>query len=731
MSRFDKRAGGTAVPESERTSLKAFQAEAARAHEQERQQRRAAHQQHPPSTTLAAAAAPAAKPLHKQVDELTLDDDAPIVADDDDGRTLLASDAAERSACGGRELDACTVLILMHSAQDRLLAQDQDNNSQTSVAALLAHHLKLRKGELVVHLDPQTNLRSRSLSALFDEQEARGPSRNGDGSHEEAVDVRLPRDQARNLVATVTAAAESINAKASVLHDPFDDEGKLKDNEGSPGTETASSANDAATRERWRGRTLRLLVRKVPESAEEINEVRVCVVGNVDAGKSSLLGVLTKGRLDDGRGRARVALFRHKHEIESGRTSSVGLEVLGFGPDGREVVPEAHGSMAERRVESSFCVRLRLISFLNIALNSTASRKQQVSWEAISAQSSKVLSFTDLAGHERYLKTTLFGLTSSSPDFILLIIGGNAGLIGMSKEHLSVALALSVPVVAVVTKVDMTPPNVLEQTLKQLNKILRSPGCRKQPVYVKDSGMACELAAGFAAAKACPIFLVSNVTGEGLTLLRTFLNVARSVADAEFPVDAPFECPITDCFSVPFVGTVVSGVIMGGRVSVGDTILLGPDSLGAFLPTAVKSIQRKRVNVEHAEAGQSVSFALKRTKRAAVRKGMVLLAKPEVGPGPVATRRFEGTVLILYHNSLISPHYQAMLHSGPIRQTVQIESLRDKPCVRTGDRASAIFRFLKHGEFLRPGDNFILREGRTKVLGVVTKLLSPSKTAGE
>ena len=36
---------------------------------------------------------------------------------------------------------------------------------------------------------------------------------------------------------------------------------------------------------------------------------------------------LKTGALDDGRGRARVGLFRHKHEIETGRTSSVGMEV--------------------------------------------------------------------------------------------------------------------------------------------------------------------------------------------------------------------------------------------------------------------------------------------------------------------------------------------------------------------------------------------------------------------
>lgn len=62
---------------------------------------------------------------------------------------------------------------------------------------------------------------------------------------------------------------------------------------------------------------------------------RVAVVGNVDAGKSTLLGVLTHGELDNGRGTARMKLFRHKHEMETGRTSSVGNDILGFDSQGR------------------------------------------------------------------------------------------------------------------------------------------------------------------------------------------------------------------------------------------------------------------------------------------------------------------------------------------------------------------------------------------------------------
>ena len=66
----------------------------------------------------------------------------------------------------------------------------------------------------------------------------------------------------------------------------------------------------------------------------------------MDAGKSTLLGVLTHGELDNGRGHARQKLFRHKHEMESGRTSSVGNDILGFDSEGHVVnKPEGHGKI--------------------------------------------------------------------------------------------------------------------------------------------------------------------------------------------------------------------------------------------------------------------------------------------------------------------------------------------------------------------------------------------------
>lgn len=60
------------------------------------------------------------------------------------------------------------------------------------------------------------------------------------------------------------------------------------------------------------------------------------------------------------------------------------------------------------------------------------------------------------------------------------------------------------------------------------------------------------------------------------------------------------------------VGTVVSGTTLKGVIRLNDTLLLGPDALGHFIPIAVKSIHRKRMVVREVRGGQTASFALKK-----------------------------------------------------------------------------------------------------------------------
>jgi len=351
-------------------------------------------------------------------------------------------------------------------------------------------------------------------------------------------------------------------------------------------------------------------------------------------------------------------------------------------------------------------------------------RRDKLGWENIAENSAKIVSFIDLAGHEKYLKITLYGMTSGAPDAVILMVGGNAGLIGMSKEHLAIALALGVPVCVVVSKIDMTPKNILEDTVKQVTKILKSPGCRKTPVFVENMETAVEVSLALATERVCPIFQISNVTGQGLDLLRTFLNLLPSSEgdQTKFASDQPLEYSITEVWSVPYVGVVVNGILNSGSVSAGESVLLGPDSNGGWLVTNIKSIHKKRHLVPSAEAGQCVSLALKKIRRAAVRKGMVIVTRTDTPPK--AVRRFEGQVLILYHNTTMQKNYQAMLHCGAIRQTVRIIAM-DNPngVLRTGDRATVTFEFISTPEYLKEGMKLLFREGKTKGLGVITKLL--------
>lgn len=59
---------------------------------------------------------------------------------------------------------------------------------------------------------------------------------------------------------------------------------------------------------------------------------------------------------------------------------------------------------------------------------------------------------------------------------------------------------------------------------------------------------------------------------------------------------------------------VVSGITLKGVVRVNDTLLLGPDPVGHFISTSIRSIHRKRMLVKEVRGGQTASFALKKVR---------------------------------------------------------------------------------------------------------------------
>jgi GTPase len=75
----------------------------------------------------------------------------------------------------------------------------------------------------------------------------------------------------------------------------------------------------------------------------------------------------------------------------------------------------------------------------------------------------------------------------------------------------------------------------------------------------------------------------------------------------------------------------------------------------------IKSIQTKRLPVKQVKAGQTAAVALKKVKRAGLRKGMVLV---DPVSKPMACREFEAEILVLYHSTTIAANYQGIYSSN-------------------------------------------------------------------
>jgi len=434
-----------------------------------------------------------------------------------------------------------------------------------------------------------------------------------------------------------------------------------------------------------------VLVRRRQED-QPLLDIRMAVAGNVDSGKSTLVGVLASGAHDNGRGQARSLVFKHKHELENGRTSCITQEILGFDEQGKIVNSgSAHSSRA-------------------------------LAWDEIVARATKIVTFIDLAGHEKYLKTTVFGMTGCLPDYVMICIGANMGITRMTKEHLGIALALRLPICVVITKIDICPPNILEETLTKLQKILKGPAAKKFPTLMLSDSDVLDYCQQQAPARVVPIFQCSNVTGVGLDPLRLFLNLLP--ARAHWDREKPAEFYMDEHFFVTGVGTVAAGTLMAGCVKVNDQLMLGPDGNGRFQRVTIKTIHSKRCNVERVFAGQSASFGLKKIKRSALRKGMVL-ASPALDPK--SSWEFEAEILVLQHPTTIQPGYQPVIHCIAVRQAARILSVTgnkksDSEVLRTGDRAIVRFRFAYRPEYLLLGARLVFREGRCKGIGRVSKV---------
>ena len=521
------------------------------------------------------------------------------------------------------------------------------------------------------------------LERLISQMKYRLAEGGGEALYELGVSDRgvphgLNDEELEKSMETMKILAEANNAEANIVYIKA---GKMKDHS-----------------------IVEVLIRTNPMENEAV-ELSICVLGNVDAGKSTITSTLTRGKLDNGNGLARTACFRFKHEIDSGRTSSNSVDnFISFDQAGTVLNYNEKGTLNKR--------------------------------EAVLSQASRRVSFYDSPGHEDYLKTALLNVTGSKPAYNMIVVGANAGFQKMTKEHMGITIALGIPFFIVVTKIDLAPENILKETLNNikfhLNKIGKVDVQKKKPYIIKEDEdvIICSKQMGRGTI-VVPIFQVSNVTGEGLDKLKMFLNLIPSDKEWLKLRDNPVEFQIDSVFQVPGTGIVVAGIMSSGIVTLagsgdGPVLLLGPFSDGSFKKVRVKGIHMKCVKVNSVQAGTMASFAIRliegkdRTLRKnMIRRGMVLV---DPNSNPKAARMFAAIIQILHHPGTIKVNYEPVATLGTTYQAVKIHSM-NTDILRTGDTARVRFRFVHRPEYISPGMYIVFRENKCKGFGIIKKVI--------
>ncbi|MEM4573270.1 MAG: GTP-binding protein [Candidatus Caldarchaeum sp.] len=412
-------------------------------------------------------------------------------------------------------------------------------------------------------------------------------------------------------------------------------------------------------------------------SRPSANHIVVSVAGHVNHGKSTFLACLITGEKDDGN--KWLYLDTLPHEVERNLSADLHFIVLGF----KGSTP----NLMKNPLDKSERIR-------------------------VTSESDKLVSFVDTVGHEPWLRTTIRGILGQEIDYGILIVAADDGPTHISREHLGIMLAMGLPVIVVITKTDKVDPARTDEAEEEIFSLLKRVG--RVPYAVKteqDIDLVVDKISVIV-----PVIKTSSVTRTGYDLVYTLL---RRLPPRTKRKDMPFLLYIDRVYNVEGVGSVVSGSVKQGSLSAGADLLVGPTRAGQFIPVKARSIEMHYTRLTEAEPGYIVGIAIKGIKEELLERGMIL-CDPALSPRSVWS--FEADITVLSHPTRIGDGYEPIVHIHTIASTARLKML-DKQYLKAGESGKVEMRFKYRPFFIRVGDKFVFREGKTKGIGVVTKLI--------
>ena len=241
------------------------------------------------------------------------------------------------------------------------------------------------------------------------------------------------------------------------------------------------------------------------------------------------------------------------------------------------------------------------------------------------------LAFVDVPGHERFIKNMLAG--ASGVDGVLLVIAADESVMPQTREHFDICRLLGVSSgVVALTKVDVADPDMVELVRLETAELV--------------SGSFLEGAA---------VVPVSARTGEGLAEVRSALVEMASQAVSRSARGA-VRLPIDRAFSIKGFGTVVTGTLVSGRVTVDEALTVLPSGRDI----KVRGLQVHGAAQPVAVAGQRVAANLSGVDVTEIARGDTV-----VTPGCFeATRRVDAVLDLLRSARRLRHGARVRFHQG-------------------------------------------------------------------
>ena len=311
------------------------------------------------------------------------------------------------------------------------------------------------------------------------------------------------------------------------------------------------------------------------------------------------------------------------------------------------------------------------------------------------------VSVVDVPGHEGLVRTMVSGATGI--DLVLLVVAADEGVMPQTREHVAICELLGIDRgIVALTKIDSAEADLAALARDEVS------------AFLSDTALA-----------GAPVIPVSSLTGEGVAELRVAIRNVIDAAKPRTPRTGPPRLSIDRSFSARGFGCVVTGTLVGGPLSVGDTVEIQPSGRRC----RIRGLQSHGVSVESCPPGLRCAVNLQGVELGEAVRGQVVSA-----PGLLeSTVSADVEVAWLSTSRPVEDQVAIEFLTGTAKRRARLAPLGDEP-LRAGETGFARVHIDGEAVALAPGDRFIARgfsrnaaSGSTVGGGVVLDVAPPHR----